>query len=695
MSDQEKRKFEGTDDAVAKKLATDKASAEWALGIAANVLLPYMPVTEEEDIPALKVGTVIGAKGVIIQEIMRRSQCKIVINQDFPEGHPRKIIYNGLPNQIASAKELIAAVIIGGALALQTGGLIVPQTNKSTDVLETVEIDCPQDKVGLVIGTKGMIIQDLMRRTGCKISIKQDMAEGLPRKIIFNGTTAQIAEAQTLIYAIIHKGTGGNDPSDLSKPVYTKEMDCPQDKVGVVIGSKGVIIQEIMRRTACKMVVNQDFPDGCPRKVVMTGTENQINAAIQLVEAVISQGPAALHVTGPGLVTQDINIVQAQVGKIIGPGGTMIKDIQQRCGVKMVIEQEYADTEDRKIRVTGESDRVQAAVTMVCQLLDPIGAASMSVSSQYGATSTNSAASYGGNIPMPGTLALGADGTAGQLLPATPQANGTHSQIVLLKKTVAGKVIGKNASTLNLIKAKSGAALTVEHSPDNKMDTLSSQGEDMCRININGYPQSVVLASQMVQEVLVNGATKLQAMPDHVAPQQQQYAAQLQAQAAYAQQQQYLYQQYYGQYAAQPNYAAYSTSGQYDANTQQVSALTPEQLYQQQYQQYYAQYMQAQQAQTGQAVSGATAGTVAYNPSTQTALQTMTTSVVQPATQTSMETYSQQPAATPTAEMTSQSASGEDPSSHTGVSSSGPGPGPGTDMCPDGGGMNSTHIQVP
>jgi hypothetical protein len=64
------------------------------------------------------------------------------------------------------------------------------------------------------------------------------MPDGVPRKIVFSGIPSQISEAQSLIQAIIYKSNTTTDSSK-SNVIVTKEMDCPQDKVGVVIGSKG------------------------------------------------------------------------------------------------------------------------------------------------------------------------------------------------------------------------------------------------------------------------------------------------------------------------------------------------------------------------------------------------------------------------------------------------------------------------
>ena len=40
-------------------------------------------------------------------------------------------------------------------------------------------------------------------------------------------------------------------------PVIELSITIPNDKVGSVIGSKGSVINDIMRRTLCKVVINQ------------------------------------------------------------------------------------------------------------------------------------------------------------------------------------------------------------------------------------------------------------------------------------------------------------------------------------------------------------------------------------------------------------------------------------------------------
>lgn len=120
------------------------------------------------DVIKAKVGGLIGSKGVIIQEIMRRSGCRITIDQDFPEGQPHKVqISSRTLENISIAKDLIARIIELGPTALNS------QLDHDDSPMISTTMDCPQDKVGIVIGARGVVINDIMRRTGCKVVIDQ------------------------------------------------------------------------------------------------------------------------------------------------------------------------------------------------------------------------------------------------------------------------------------------------------------------------------------------------------------------------------------------------------------------------------------------------------------------------------------------------------------------------------------------
>jgi far upstream element-binding protein len=489
-------------------------------------------VTEEMECPHNKVGMVIGSKGVIIQEIMHRTNCKIVVYQDgLPDGQPRTVVINGPANQVGAAKQLINAVIQEGPTILQTQA---PGVNSNEPTI-TEEMSCPAEKVGLVIGSKGVIIQEIMRRSYCKITVNQNFPDGEPRVVNITGKAPQIEIAKTLVSLVIANGPSALSQSHLGvtpSSNITEEMDCPQEKVGIVIGAKGVIVQDIMRRCGCKITINQDFPDGQPRRVVFTGSPQQVEMGKSLVNAVIAHGPTAVqNMGGRGDIVQDLKIVQSQVGKLIGPGGSTIKDIQQRCGVKMNVDQIVPESDERRLRITGDSSRVNAAAQMVFQVLHGGGNMNMNHQQGYGMPMVGGYGNEGGAMMHPGYgmppggygnteamqqiavgQGLGADGTSGRLMPPTPYgANGAVLQVVYILKNLLSQIAGKDFATLALIMSKSAAQVQILQEP-----VVSTSGVEMCKINVIGAPASVTLAGQMIQEVLINGPEKLAALPDPV-----------------------------------------------------------------------------------------------------------------------------------------------------------------------------------
>jgi polyribonucleotide nucleotidyltransferase len=424
---------------------------------------------EEMECPHSKVGVVIGSKGIIIQEIMHRTNCKIVVMQDgLPDGMPRTVMITGYPPQIQLAKQLINSVIADGPSAIQSPGIEFDPA----EPVETQEMACPAEKVGLVIGSKGIIVQDIMRRTGCKITVNQNFPEGEPRVVVITGQAANIEFAKSLVALVIANGPAALNQSSLGMnlPGYvTEEMECPHERVGIVIGAKGTIVQDIMRRSGSRIIVQQDFPDGHPRKVVISGNIQQVRHAKHLVSAVIMHGPVAVQgqpMMNPatamvygGSVVQDLKIVQSQVGKLIGPGGSTIKELQLRFAVKMNIDQLASDTDERRLRITGEPARVQAASQMIWHILhnnNPMGmmhhqtmhsqvqagygmpligegyGEAMSHSGYYGShPSSHGHSESSGLHPSHAPIGqgLGADGSSGRLMPASPLSNGFLHQV--------------------------------------------------------------------------------------------------------------------------------------------------------------------------------------------------------------------------------------------------------------------------
>merc|ERR1719203_2095053 len=70
-------------------------------------------------------------------------------------------------------------------------------------------------------------------------------------------------------------------------------MDCPQKLVGLVIGKGGETIKDLQSKSGCSIQIDQNFPDGAPRKITIKGTPPNVEVAKTLVLQVLSKSPLA------------------------------------------------------------------------------------------------------------------------------------------------------------------------------------------------------------------------------------------------------------------------------------------------------------------------------------------------------------------------------------------------------------------
>lgn len=489
------------------------------------------PITVNMACPAVKVGSLIGKRGMVVQEIMKRSNCKIRVDQNYPDGHDRQVVLTGLPAALTVAMSLVSAVLENGP------SVVSPVDNiKDANFTEEIEDDLtlPHAKVGTVIGHKGSNVQEIYRRTGCRIQVLQEgVADGVDRKILFQGTPEQISDAKKLVQQLMNEGpavlTKPNNLPSLTKPTIQETVIDPE-KVRVVIGSKGVTISEIMRRSGCKVIINQDFPVGEMHRVVYTGLPHQIEMAKYLVETTVSLGINGLHNllnAGSRIIVEDVTLTQSQLNRILSSSAKALEDIQSGYGVKISTDNDPDNLHDSVSRlfVVGKEESVQTAVKHVYQSSGAVppefsmrnGGNNVPVNRNYNYSNNCSSQSYGRSgpsyepvvVPEPSSgavLALGEDGTAGHLHPIVLLSNGMYQQLAEVKNDRIGRVIGKQSSNLNLIRNKSGANLQIMKSTEPSSITT--------QISMVGAQNCVALAAQMVQEVLVNGIGKLQQMSD-------------------------------------------------------------------------------------------------------------------------------------------------------------------------------------
>jgi rRNA processing protein Krr1/Pno1 len=167
------------------------------------------------------------------------------------------------------------------------------------------QLRCPGDKVSQLIGKKGSILRELKKMSNCEISIER-VAEGQlpspssssssgaagaqsPSQLVhISGQPRDVAAAVQLVQEVIALGPV------VALKMQTVKMVIPHDKVPLVIGQRGITAKEMMRRSGCKIHVNEtvDADDNC--FIELTGTSEQLSVAQELISDVLEHGTKAL-----------------------------------------------------------------------------------------------------------------------------------------------------------------------------------------------------------------------------------------------------------------------------------------------------------------------------------------------------------------------------------------------------------------
>ncbi|XP_038718014.1 far upstream element-binding protein 2-like isoform X2 [Tripterygium wilfordii] len=159
------------------------------------------------EVPNNKVGVLIGKAGETIRFLQYNSGAKIQITRDAeadPNLTTRPVELIGTLSSIEKAEKLINAVIAeadaGGSPTLVARGLRSVQNAGPT---EQIEIQVPNEKVGLIIGRGGDTIKGLQNRSGARIQLMpQHLPEGddsKERTVRVTGDKRQIEMAREMI----------------------------------------------------------------------------------------------------------------------------------------------------------------------------------------------------------------------------------------------------------------------------------------------------------------------------------------------------------------------------------------------------------------------------------------------------------------------------------------------------------------
>ncbi|XP_072983413.1 uncharacterized protein [Typha latifolia] len=174
------------------------------------------------------------------------------------------------------------------------------------------KIDIPNGRVGVIIGKGGETIKYLQLQSGAKIQVTRDMdadPNSQTRTVELIGTSEQVSKAEQLINDVLSEaeagGSGIATARRFSGPQVGAEqfqMKVANDKVGLIIGKGGETIKNMQAKSGARIqVIPLHLPPGdtsSERTVYIDGTSDQIEAAKQLVNEVISVNRVRNPMTG-------------------------------------------------------------------------------------------------------------------------------------------------------------------------------------------------------------------------------------------------------------------------------------------------------------------------------------------------------------------------------------------------------------
>ncbi|XP_022861691.1 far upstream element-binding protein 2-like [Olea europaea var. sylvestris] len=200
-------------------------------------------LSQKMEVPNDKVGVLIGKAGDTIRSLQDNSGAKIQIVRDAdadPRSISRPVELIGTLENITKAEKLIKDVIAeadaGGSPSLVARGFNTVQAAAGG---EQLEIQVPNEKVGLIIGKGGETIKNLQTRSGARIQlIPQHLPEGdqsKDRTVRVTGNKKQIEMASEMMKEVMNQTVR---PSSHSGG-YSQQAFRPRGPASSQWGSRG------------------------------------------------------------------------------------------------------------------------------------------------------------------------------------------------------------------------------------------------------------------------------------------------------------------------------------------------------------------------------------------------------------------------------------------------------------------------
>ncbi|PSK37277.1 Far upstream element-binding protein 1 [Elsinoe australis] len=282
--------------------------------------------------------------------------------------------------------------------------------------------------VGLIIGRGGENLRRVEQETGARVQFIPAREPGAPqRQCTISGTQRQVAAAKREIFHTIEENGGtvpgggsqagfdprarpsqppsrggsmtGNAPPVPREGEHNRQILVPDKTVGLIIGRGGETIRDLQDRSGCHVnIVGENKSINGRRPVNLIGTREAADKAEGLIWEIVdsdervqseragrpaappsrdpySQAGGAMF-GGGGLeddkINESIRVPSQAVGMIIGKGGESIKDMQNKTGCKINVNQPGNPDIERQIDLVGSRTAIEAAKRVIFEKVDTV-----------------------------------------------------------------------------------------------------------------------------------------------------------------------------------------------------------------------------------------------------------------------------------------------------------------------------------
>lgn len=336
-------------------------------------------------VPRPRQGAVLGKGGQVAQQLSETFGVRLTLP---PKGGPElnTLTVTGLPDAVENCR-----VQLEGLLSLPVG----------CEPLEWATLDIPQQKFGVLIGTKGAVLEQFQREYQVWLELPRDgnakvtgSGEGIaiararieevlrrPIQVLDSGLVSMEPETGPAVADPVALDPA---PAVLPPPLNLPERDAlafwaegvaaaapaagddtvgfhiPRCLHGLIIGSGGERVKDIEQRNAVSFRIPRADEEACD-VVAVTGPPLAVEACRAELEELLS-----LPVGREPLQQVTLGVPRSKCGALIGKGGAVLKAVCQECRVLIRVPR---SAEPGNVEVVGRPDGVAHAKARIEEIL--------------------------------------------------------------------------------------------------------------------------------------------------------------------------------------------------------------------------------------------------------------------------------------------------------------------------------------